>query len=234
MWAKMSISSLLSPLLPQQCLLCGRSPVAAAICDECYDALPHAKGPRCPRCAAPLPHAAPLCARCLPHPSALDRAYPAFDYAFPIDRLLQTLKYGATPMFQRMAIADCLAASMAAVAPRSADLVVPIPLSPSRLRERGFNQALELAKPFARLLQIPLVATALIRLKETSPQTRLARQARLQNLREAFHCGAKLQGLRILLVDDVMTTGATLTAAAAALKAAGAAAVVGCVAARTR
>lgn len=113
------------------------------------------------------------------------------------------------------------------------DLLMPVPLSRQRLTERGFNQALEIARPLAKALGLPLDATSLGRLRETLPQSRLPWRARQRNVRRAFTCSRNLAGLTVIIVDDVMTSGATLDAVAQTLKAHGAKRVVNWVAART-
>jgi ComF family protein len=111
-------------------------------------------------------------------------------------------------------------------------LVMPVPLSAKRLRERGFNQALEIARPLARALRLPLDPISLTRTRETPPQSRLPWRARQDNMRHAFACARDLTGASVIVVDDVMTTGATLDAVARALKDQGAQRVANWVAAR--
>ncbi|WP_246116181.1 ComF family protein [Denitromonas halophila] len=112
-------------------------------------------------------------------------------------------------------------------------MIVPVPLHVGRLAERGFNQALEIARPLGRAWQIPVVARGVTRTRVTADQVGLSWQARKKNLRDAFDCDISVNGARVLLIDDVMTTGATLGALAACLKKAGAAAVSNLVIART-
>ena len=121
--------------------------------------------------------------------------------------------------------------------PAGIDLILPMPLAPTRLKERGFNQALELARPIAKKRQIRLDAHTVRRVRDTPPQAQLPWKERARNIQGAFGCdatsGTHLAGLRIAVVDDVMTTGATLNELARVLKAAGAAHVTNWVVART-
>ena len=143
-----------------------------------------------------------------------------FDYAFPLDRLLPRLKFHRDFAAGRV-LAHCMTERLAML-PRP-DALVPIPLHRARLRSRGYDQALELARPLARALHVPLLDAALARRKSTRAQSRLDADARQRNLRDAFHVGTGIaMPAHVVLVDDVMTTGATLHAAARALRLAGA------------
>ena len=119
------------------------------------------------------------------------------------------------------------------VAQELVDLIIPLPLHGERLRERGFNQALELARPIARHLRCPIATTVCQRIRHTAAQADLPWKERAKNMRGAFHCSDDLSGQRILLVDDVMTTGATLDECARTLKLHGATSVTLAVVART-
>ena len=152
----------------------------------------------------------------------------ALDYAFPADSLVLALKYAHRLATTRLFV-DLLAA-----APRpEADLVVPMPLHPARLAQRGFNQAAELARPLARHWQLPVRLDGVVRDVNTVPQAGLPWKARAANVRGAFRVTGRLDGRRVVVVDDVMTTGATLAELARALKAAGAVSVENRVLART-
>jgi ComF family protein len=222
----LQFSALLDTLLPRACLLCGDY-APAALCDACNADLPRLSGPLCPVCATPLAAPAPACGACLQSPPAFDATLAPLRYGFPVDRLIQSLKYSC-----RLASADFFAQSMLAGTPPEGVLLMPVPLSRQRLRERGFNQALEIARPLARALALPLDATALTRPRDTLPQSRLPWRARKGNVRHAFECHRDLSGLAVIVVDDVMTTGATLDAVARTLKDHGAARVTNWVAAR--
>jgi ComF family protein len=187
------------------------------------------------------------CGECLLYPSALDACTAVVDYGYPWDGLLAQLKFGGHggSAGADASVARAIADTMRPLADvqtalQRADFVVPIPLSFLRLRQRGFNQALEIAKHVlghGAVARAKLQAQLLLRTRDTLPQVGLPRAERLRNMRHAFavepSLAGKVQGASLLLVDDVTTTTATLCAAALALRAAGAAQVVGLVFART-
>ena len=150
-------------------------------------------------------------------------------YGFPVDCLLQALKYGG-----HLALADWAAAALAIAArsQESPDAIVALPLAPARQRERGFNQAHEIARRVAARLRVPIGAP-LARVGDAPPQAMLPWTARASNVRNAFVCVGNVRSQRLVVVDDVMTTGATLIEAARTLIAAGAARVDAWVVART-
>ena len=218
-------------LLPPRCIVCdaagqpGRD--LCAVCDASLPRQRHA----CPHCALPLPEAA-TCGHCLQHPPPLDAVHAAFDYAFPIDRLLPRLKFHRDFAAGRV-LAQCMAERFAAL-PRPGALL-PLPLHHSRLRQRGYDQALELARPLARALGLPLRCDVLERIKPTRAQSTLDAEARQRNLQGAFKVSAAGPlPAHVVLFDDVMTTGATLHAAAGVLRAAGVPQVEAWVCARVR
>lgn len=230
-------------LWPARCLACGEGAAEAIdLCPDCLAGLPWL-GAACPRCALPLPsppgHAdAPpeACGACLSQPPPLRRAHAACLYASPLDRLLPRFKFHHDLAAGRL-LAQLMAEGCAAL-PRP-DVLVPVPLHPGRLRLRGYDQALELARPLARALDLPLCPGLLRRVRATAPQSRLDGAARRRNLGKAFAVpaaagdGADAMPAHVALVDDVMTTGATLHAAARALRRAGVRRVDAWVAART-
>jgi ComF family protein len=150
-----------------------------------------------------------------------------FVYHFPIDALIQALKYGG-----RLVVARFLAGAMAPLADEPIDVMVPMPLSGARVRERGFNQAQEIARHVGRMSGIDVAPALCRRVRETPPQAALPWKARASNVRGAFVCEADVSGLRIAVIDDVATTGATLNELSRVLKQAGAARVIGWCAAR--
>ena len=213
-------------LLPQDCVLCGAAS-DDIICPGCCADLPPLPEQRCTTCAQPSPDGL-TCGRCLAHPPHFDRTHAVFAYAYPLDRLVQAFKYG-----HRLALGRYFGQRIAdLVAHEAVDLIVPLPLHGERLRERGFNQALELARPLARHLHRPLTTTICQRIRHTAAQADLPWKERAKNMRGAFRCTDDLSGQRILLVDDVMTTGATLDECARTLKLHGAASVTLAVVAR--
>jgi ComF family protein len=214
-------------LLPQDCLLCGAASGKAALCSACAADLPPLDATGCPVCAQPMPVAG-TCGACLARPPHFDATAAAWRYAFPLDQLIQSLKYA-----HRLASADFLGRALAALPLTSApDIILPVPLSAARLRERGFNQSVELARPLARHLGVPLELEHIRRCRDTTPQAGLPWKERARNIRHAFECRIDLTGKNILVVDDVMTTGATLNELARILKAHGAARVENRVVAR--
>lgn len=225
-------------VLPAQCALCGMG-CPEVLCPPCRaQYLGHRRG-RCRQCANPLAdtEVALLCGRCLRRRPAYDATVTAFDYAAPVDQLLLQLKFGA-----RLALAPLFAQLLCEAVRQQPDwerpqLLCPVPLGPARLAERGFNQALEIARPLARLLQIPLQPRLAQRLRDTRAQSSVAPQERQANLAQAFAIAPEhaplLPGCHVGIVDDVMSSGHTVNALAAACKSAGAARVSILVAART-
>jgi len=192
---------------------------ADALCAGCEMDLPWL-GPACARCALPIDRGA-VCGACSIHRAKFDAARACFAYRFPLDRLVQRFKFAGDLATGRW-LGERLAASLRG---ESADVIVVPPLGRSRLRERGFNQALELAKAVSRALHVPYAARGLVRVREGEAQSGLSRSERARNLRGAFRCDAPVQGKHVALVDDVLTTGATAEEIARVLKAAGAARV---------
>ncbi len=221
----------LARLLPQRCALCAAAAQQCALCETCRLALP-ALPPCCPVCAQPSAgHAA--CGECLQKPPHFVATVAAHAYAFPLDRLIQALKYEhrlelALPLGD--ALADALRRAPGSFT--GVEAIVPLPLSRARQRERGFNQAIEIGRVVARRTGVPL-ARLLSRIAHAPPQASLPWRERRRNVRRAFACHHDLAGRHVAVLDDVMTTGATLDAAAAALVAAGAARVDAWVVART-
>jgi len=210
----------------EDCLLCGAEPGPELLCPACVADLP-ALPESCPRCALPSPAGA-VCGSCLSRPPNFDATLALWRYEFPCDGLVQALKYRA-----RLALAGFFARSLASRPLPEVDLIVPMPLHPRRLADRGFNQALEIARGLARHLGRPIAPRGVLRVKDTPPQTALPYEERAKNVRGAFLCKLDLSGASVAVLDDVMTTGATLNELARALKRAGATRVENLVVART-
>jgi ComF family protein len=214
-------------LLGGSCFLC-RGKADALLCRACEADLPRLGADLCPRCALASPGSA-VCGRCLTQLPAYDETRAALAYAFPADVLVQALKFRselALAPFLGNLLAGCLARERV-------DCIVPVPLSAQRLRSRGYNQALEIARPVAQATGAPLLPELCERTRDTPAQLDLPLDERQKNVRGAFHCTALVGGKTIAVLDDVMTTGATLDEIAATFKRAGAARVVNWVVART-
>lgn len=224
----MNICSKLGQILPAQpCVLCGAASRNGPWCAACDAALPHLTAPHCPVCALPTLDGA-TCGRCLKRAPHFDRTVAAFAYAFPLDKLVQALKFG-----EQLLLANSLADKLAQRIEARPDCIVAMPLHPARLRERGFNQSLELARRIAAKLDIPLSSHACQRVRDTPPQSALKWRERGKNMRRAFTCTEDLSGKYVAVVDDVMTSGASLNEVALALRRAGAREVSAWVIART-
>ena len=212
---------LLSALFGGSCFVC-RGAARGLLCTECDAELPRLVRPLCPRCALESPGGA-VCGRCLREPPAYDATFAALAYEFPADVLVQALKFRG-----ELALAPFLASLMAVE--KRVDCVIPVPLSRDRLRQRGYNQAAEIARAL-RGVAIDLFACE--RTRESPPQMELPYDERQKNVRGAFRCTRSLAGAHVAVVDDVMTTGATLHELARTLKQAGALSVTNWVVART-
>ena len=219
--------SALAALLPQDCLLCGAPAANAALCAACRADLPALPAERCPVCADTSP-SGQRCGACLSKPPHFDETLVALPYHFPADKLVHSLKY-----MRRLATADLLATAMLAGPRPTGDLIVPLPLHPNRLAERGFNQSVEIGRHLARATGLPMQVDAGIRVRDTVPLASLPWQARRKAIRHAFEVPHDLAGKKIIVIDDVMTSGATLDEFARMLKAAGAIHVCNWVATRT-
>jgi competence protein ComFC len=216
-------------LFPTRCVGCGVR--GAAFCPACWDALPRLQPPLCPRCSRPEPSGR-RCHFCQHADPALTAVRAACAFADAARTAIHRLKYE-----QERHLAEPLAQLLLQslhTAPLAVDALVPVPLDAARARARGYNQSALLARPVAEALGVSLAAGWLRRARATRPQVGLGARERRENVRGAFACPtpAAVAGQRILLVDDVMTTGATLESCAEALVAAGASRVFGLVVAR--
>lgn len=222
--------SRLPALLPAACELCGAASGKRAVCAACAAGLPTLPA-ACPICALPQPAGA-VCGTCLAHPPPFAATLAPWVYAEPVDLLIQAFKFQG-----RLALAGFLAEGLHHAITTSAqalpELLLPLPLAPGRQRERGYNQAQELARQLARRLQLPLAERAVIRVGVGVPQSSLPWKERARNIRHAFRVQGEVAGRHVAVVDDVMTTGATLTEMAKVLREAGAARVSNWVLART-
>lgn len=218
-------------LLPPACLLCGeRLPPdtpATEFCPGCHAGMPAPAPGRCPVCA--IAHRTPMpslhhCEACLRQPPPFTRVHAVGPYAGTLQEAVQRFKYHGQLPLERP-LGSLLATAVLAAGGRRPDLVIPVPLHKSRLRERGYNQSLQLARQVGRRLETPVIPELLQRIRVTSTQQGLDAVTRNSNLRGAFTATARLTGRHLLLVDDVMTTGATSRECAGVLRQAGAASV---------
>ena len=229
LWSR-SAAALAERLFGGTCYLC-RGESRGLLCAPCIADLPFLERPRCPQCALPS-HEGRTCGRCIGDPPAFDATTAVFAYAFPADVLVQGLKFRGELALAPL-LADALRSELGAGAAGSVDLVIPVPLHELRLRERGYNQSMEIGSRLAGALGLPLASDLCVRVRDTAAQLELPWKERRDNVRNAFSCRGALDGKRVVVVDDVMTTGATLNEVASTLKKFGAARVVNWVVTRT-
>jgi ComF family protein len=225
-----------APRLPSLCAVC-RGWGVQRVCADCVQRFAVAR-PRCRRCALQVPEGVDVCGACLTDPPPYAHTLAAVDYDHPWDGLITQFKFHAALDLAPALTERMLAARVEATASASAPaLLVPIPLSDARLRERGYNQAWELTKRLGAALHCPIDATLLLRVKDTPHQLAFPPEQRAGNVRAAFAVEpkrrAELHSRSITLVDDVMTTGATVAEATRTLIQAGASEVNVWVVART-
>lgn len=220
-------SAALDLLFPFRCVVCRRE--GAYLCDDCAEGLPRLRPPYCRICANPGEPSP--CGWCAAHAPAIEGITAPYLMEGPVREMVHDLKYrnirASAPVLARLLWLHLRGR------PLAADLVVPVPLHPRRLRHRGYNQSGLLASELGPLLGIPVDPGALRKVRDTAPQVSLSTDERRRAaLLGAFDAPRRLDGLRVLLVDDVATTGSTLFSGAAALRTAGAASVLGVVLAR--
>ena len=216
-------------LYPKWCLGCGKE--GDFICHSCYQSLPRLVPPLCPLCGKPQPSSI-LCPKCISWQAAIDGIRAPFQFDGVIRQVIHQLKYR-----NLRALAEPLAKLLGdylTTNPIPGEVLVPVPLHPKRLRERGYNQSRLLAQELGKLLSLPVVVNYLIRQRHALPQTKTPTVAeRRSNVADAFTCqNDRLKDKQVLLIDDVATSGATLDACAVALKASGATSVWGLTLAR--
>nr|WP_051082595.1 ComF family protein [Uliginosibacterium gangwonense] len=217
---------------PRDCFVCDENAGAEAVCAHCTPLLPWLDArASCPCCALPSPQGL-LCGRCLKRTPHFEASQALFAYATPMREMVLALKHG-TGFAQLDWLAHRLAERCSAFA--APDLIIPMPLHASRLAERGFNQAAELARALRRHLPSPtkLALDLVVRDTDTPRLEGLRQKERLRAVRGAFRCRQPVTGLHVLVIDDVMTSGATLNELARTLKMSGAARVSNLVLART-
>lgn len=205
-------------VLPPRCMACGdRGVDGIELCAGCLASLP-LNSPRCLRCALPMPRETAVCGQCQRTPPPWSGIWVPFRYALPLDRLESRFKFDGQLAAGRTLSRCWLRAEPPAALPQA---IVPVPLHVSRLRARGFNQALELVKPLARRFGVSLCFDALERVRATDAQSELDAVERARNVRGAFAVRRVPDVRHVAVVDDVMTTGATLGACVRVLRDAG-------------
>lgn len=203
------------------CVLCGRRCGRPGLCPGCLADLPY-QGPACRRCATPLaPSAGGLCGDCLIAPPPFDAAVAVFEYAEPADAMIRRLKFDGRLVYARI-LGEIMANEIERRGIPLPRMILPVPLHPGRLAARGFNQAIEIARPLAARFGIALDRRACRRTRATAEQTGLNAAERRRNLRRAFSVSVSLRDADLVLLDDVMTTGSTLESLALAVRRAGA------------
>lgn len=220
------IDSLLSLAYPRLCALCGTNTgISIDLCPGCLAELP-CNGHCCQNCALPLPPESDtrFCSNCRERPPPFDSCIAPMLYRPPLDHLISGLKFQRRLRFGQL-LGDLLADSVLHSTAQRPDLIVPIPLHPARLRQRGYNQSVEIARPLSRRLGIPLATRLVRRQQATAPQASLEQKARQKNISGAFCCNARIGCPQVALVDDVVTTGATAAELARVLKRSGVARV---------
>jgi ComF family protein len=223
------LDRLLGVLFPGRCVGCGLRGVE--LCEVCRSGLPWLPSEVCPICST-ASRLARICHACRTSPPVLDGTRAACRFDGSVRQAVHDLKYRG--IRNRAALLAEIVAEALDRRPLAIDLLVPVPLAPGRRRERGFNQSELIATGLGARLGVPISTTSLVRQRETPRQVGLSADDRRENVAGAFACTepARIGGQRITLIDDVMTTGATLAACAEALKHAGASRVYGVVVAR--
>ncbi len=210
---------LLSNLFPCRCILCQQTVKHSfEVCPDCYQALPHNEI-CCVSCALPLAediNNEVLCGSCIQKAPAFDYAHSLFRYEGDVIRLVHQLKFGEKIGFART-IGEMLLMQLLKTNEKP-DCLLPVSLHKSRLRQRGFNQSIEISRVLAKNLVIPIEHTAVVRHRSTAAQSGLNAKQRQKNIKSAFSVVAKLNYKHVLIVDDVMTTGATVNELAKVLK----------------
>lgn len=212
-------------LYPPTCILC-RAPGSDGLdlCGPCGDQLPHNRN-ACDRCALPLPEGqSGTCGHCQRHPPPFDLCHSALLYRDPVSQMIGGLKFNGRLHYGRV-LGDLLVRSLQARALPRPELLLPVPLHPERIRARGYNQALEIARWVARPLELPIDSGSCRRIRATVAQSDLPLDERRRNLRGAFALARPLPARHVALLDDVVTSGATVAELTRMLKGAGVARV---------
>lgn len=219
------IPSAIQCLYPPRCLMCGRpGRDGADLCEHCHQQLPFNQT-ACTHCALPLPpntDASAVCGRCQKKPPHYDQAFSAFSYQQPVIWLVQQLKFNGKLVHARL-LGELLAGSdgVKNIVAGESVCILPVPLFKKRLRRRGFNQSIELARALSKKTGWPMELNRVVRVRETSAQIGLDAKARRKNIRGAFAVVEALAHKHVVLIDDVVTTGSTVNELSRVLKKAG-------------
>jgi len=211
-------AQLYSKLFPIPCFLCGTPSQHWAVCDQCIAAFP-LLGSACQRCAMPL-QTGSICGKCLSSPPQQDLSFSTLRYTDAVKLCVTAFKYQQQLQFSSL-FAHLMSRSLN-TRDNLPELLIPIPLHPIKIRQRGYNQAAELAKDLSQRLGIPHTTSLLSRVKNTLPQSSLPFKQRRHNLRHAFRCKTTVAPKHIAIIDDVMTSGFTSNEAAKTLRQQGA------------
>ena len=217
-----ALSEMLEFLLPPRCVLCGQPSGSICLCGPCKSDLPW-PDVHCHQCGLPLGSAKDkICGACLKTSPPFTRTIYPLQYDFPADRLVQAFKFNRQLAAGRV-LSHLICEHVNAHDERQPDMLIPVPLHNFRMIKRGFNQACELGNYASKVLDIPLLTTALRRRRNTKAQSGLSRKQRRKNVRGAFYWhSSEKPGSHVALIDDVMTTGTTVSECARVLKNAGA------------
>lgn len=219
------ISRLLNTLYPSKCPLCGSAPdifIHSPICTPCWSKIKRYAGPSCRICAMPFSSEySNICGQCLKKAPPFLKVINYGLYEGALAEAINQLKFHGVKRLSKP-----LGILLQRLDLPAMDGIVPVPLSIKGLRERGFNQSLLIARVISKEIKVPLLMDILLKKKETPPQVGLSAKERLLNLKNAFEVKGNVDGLRLLLIDDVMTTGATVTECSKVLMKAGAKEVI--------
>jgi len=208
-------------LYPPTCLLCENPGYRHYdLCFDCHDALPFNNN-ACPCCGLSLPphNTEQLCGQCLAKHPSFDSTLALLSYQEPVRHLVRSLKYKSNYASARLL--GSLIADKLSTRTDLPQLIIPVPLHPSRYRERGFNQAIEIARPISKALKIPLGLNQCVRIRKTTAQSELPARQRAKNIKRAFEVRMKIPANHIAILDDVVTTSATVAELAKTIRASG-------------
>ena len=216
------VDSMIDAILPWRCVVCGLSCTGPGICSPCKAALPW-NDKACLQCSLPLHNVDDQrCGACIIKPPVFETTVSPLLFKFPVDRLIHKFKF-QRDLTAGAVLGSILAENLALKELPLPDLVIPVPMHRFRLLHRGFNQSFELAQQLGKTLDVPIAICELQRHRHTSAQTGLDAKSRRKNLKGAFHWrGKTLNGMKLALVDDVMTTGSTIAECSRVLKRSGA------------